>query len=208
MEKKLIEITCKGNRSLPLDDLKGFQGSLKSLSDDNREKLKRLIIKRGFSFPVFVWGSDNILDGHQRLDALHDLLSEGYELAGDIPVCYIEAKNEKEAAEKLLELQGNFGKLTETGLMAFIDTYEIDFMDLSKDIELPDIDMDEFIKGYIENIDSISMDDMGDDDPGDPADIVVRIQITPDKWIKSRNEVNEFLGMITKKYKAKASINE
>lgn len=78
-----IKITCNGNRTLPLADLLDFQGNLKFLADAEFQKLRRLILKRGFSYPVFVWGGNNIMDGHQRLLVLRHLIEkEGYVLGG------------------------------------------------------------------------------------------------------------------------------
>jgi hypothetical protein len=130
---------------VPLDELVNFQGKLKSLSDDAAAKLERLIIKRGFSFPVFVWGGDKIIDGHQRIEVTRRLVADGYKMAGDIPVCDIEADTEKEAAEKLLELQGQYGKITDEGLMEFVENFDIDLPELAFDLEIPGIDID-FLK--------------------------------------------------------------
>lgn len=143
MDKKIIPVTCNGARTMPMEALENFQGNLKTIDNKAFEKLRRLILKRGFSFPVFVWDDKKIMDGHQRLFVTGWLIKhEGYALNGDIPVCDIDAGTESEAAEKLLELQGRFGKITEVGLYDFIETYDIDFAALVDDIDLPDIDVD------------------------------------------------------------------
>ena len=145
MANKKIKITCSGSRYVPLGDLENFQGNLKTLPGDNFEKLKRLIIKRGFSFPVFVWGKNKILDGHQRLFVLSHMVESGeYVLEGDIPVCDIEAKTKKEAAEKLLELQGNYGKITQEGLSLFIDDFDVNINEIFEDLEITDLEISTF----------------------------------------------------------------
>ena len=94
--KKIIRITCDTASMMPLDDLAAFQGKLKSITEAEFEKLKSAIIKYGFSFPVFVWRK-NILDGHQRVQAVKRLIEEGYELEnGMLPVALIDAKDRKE----------------------------------------------------------------------------------------------------------------
>lgn len=141
---KTIKIACNGNRTVPLDALVNFQGGLKTLSDDAAAKLKRLIIKRGFSFPVFVWGGDKIIDGHQRVEVVRRLVADGYSLAGEIPVCDIEAGSEKEAAEKLLELQGRFGDMAFSGLDEFIKQFSVDIETIAPDLDIPE--MSDFLK--------------------------------------------------------------
>ena len=100
---KKIKINCKGADLLPFESLKIFQGDLKKLSKQNLEKLKNLIIKKGFFTTFFVWQNDGnnwILDGTQRDRALRALMQDGYEIPL-LPVVYIEAENEQDAREKL-----------------------------------------------------------------------------------------------------------
>jgi len=149
-----IPITCKGSTSIPLEELNNFQGNLKSLPQDSLTKLKKSILKHGFSFPVFVWGN-SIIDGHQRTYALSELIKEGYSISA-LPVVEIEAKDKKEAAEKLLVLNSQYAKITQDGMMEFVDTYEIDLAGLTE-IEIPNIEISVPIAeelGESENIES------------------------------------------------------
>ena len=141
MAKKVIKITCKGSGVIPLDQLQNFQGNLKTLDKPALEKLKRSLIKYGFSFPVFVWGNE-ILDGHQRIFAAKRLVEDGYSI-GKIPVVEIEAKNKKEAGEKLLILNSEYGKKTNEGMLSFLDDFEV-IPDLDI-LEIPSIDFDEIL---------------------------------------------------------------
>ncbi len=80
--EKIIQMTCRGNAWLKPDELEQFQGNLKTLSEQNYQKLKTAIAdpKIGFSFPIFVWRSKNrnyIIDGHQRLITIRRMLKEG-----------------------------------------------------------------------------------------------------------------------------------
>ena len=144
---KTIKITCKGQQYIPLGKLKAFQGNLKELRPDEFEKLKRSILKYGFSFPVFVW-KNNILDGHQRVYVTAELVKEGYQI-GDIPAVEIDAKDETEAAEKLLMLNSRYAKITEDGLYEFLNTHDVDIENMFGDLDLPEIDMNRFLTGYI-----------------------------------------------------------
>ena len=77
---KTIEIKCEGAATLSIESLKEFQGKLKSLSPENKKKLKDNILKYGFSAPIFVWrkGEEKyILDGKQRLVVLSELQKTG-----------------------------------------------------------------------------------------------------------------------------------
>lgn len=142
-EMKKIKITCKGQKYVPIDRLKDFQGKLKKLDKNELKKLKRSIIKHGFSFPVMVW-QDYILDGHQRLKATRELLKEGYAIT-DIPVVEIDAKDKTEAAEKLLVLNSQYAAMTNDGLKGFLEEFSLDFDSLQTDLSLPEIDTDLFL---------------------------------------------------------------
>lgn len=138
---KKIKITCKGSATVQLDTLQNFQGNLKTLDKSALEKLKRSLIKYGFSFPVFVWGNE-ILDGHQRIFAAKNLIECGYTI-GKIPVVEIEAKDKKEAGEKLLVLNSSYGKRTNEGMLSFLDDFEV-IPDLEI-LEIPSVDFDEIL---------------------------------------------------------------
>jgi len=65
---KEIRVTCRAADILPIDSLIEFQGNLKSISKDNLDKLKRSILRHGFTAPFFIWhGVDyHILDRYGR----------------------------------------------------------------------------------------------------------------------------------------------
>ena len=144
---KEIKITCKGSAYVPLDTLQNFQGNLKTLEKSALEKLKRSLLKYGFAFPVFTWGKD-ILDGHQRIFALKELIKSGHTI-GNIPIAEIDADSKKEAGEKLLMLNSHYAKMTDDGLYEFLNDCDIDISDLAVDLELPDINLDDFMEGFI-----------------------------------------------------------
>ncbi len=155
--KKIIKITCKGSGVIPIDKLKDFQGNLKTLERDEFEKLKRSILKHGFSFPVFVW-KNFLLDGHQRLFTVRELLKQGYTIA-DIPIVEVQAQDKAEAAEKLLRLNSHHAKITEDGLYEFLNEMSVDISGLVDDLTLPDIDMDRFLDGWVEDGKPITLTD-------------------------------------------------
>ena len=132
-----IPITCKVTEYETLLRLKDFQGGLKSISKIELEKIKASILKYGFSFPVFVWEL-NILDGHQRLAAVKELIEAGHEIDA-IPVVKIEAKDEKEAAEKLLILNSRYAQITQHGFDAFVEEIEIELPEMQSLLHIPEI---------------------------------------------------------------------
>lgn len=138
---KIIEIKCKGSRCLPYTELKNFQGDLKELIPDAKEKLKNSILELGWITPIFVWKKDIILDGHGRLIALLELIDDGYTI-GDIPVVDIDAKSKKEAAKILLSINSQYQEITDDGLKIFLTDFDLQLEDLGN-IELPGIDLSE-----------------------------------------------------------------
>ena len=119
---KTIKITCDGTDYVDYKSLTPFQGHLKILTEENLEKLKKSIIKYGFTVPAFIWQSGKkkyILDAHQRALALESLESDGYTIP-DIPIVYIKAKNKTEAKEKLLHITSQYGTFDKDGLEDFL----------------------------------------------------------------------------------------
>ena len=60
-DKKKIRITCRGAATARLEDLHPLQGDLKTLSEEKYRKLRKTLLKHGFSFPFFVWKNEGKL---------------------------------------------------------------------------------------------------------------------------------------------------
>jgi hypothetical protein len=135
---KKIPITCTSNTTRPIEDLKDFQGNLKTLDAEQAVKIRKSIEKHGFTFPVFIW-RNHIIDGHGRLFVVRQMLKEGYTI-GPIPVDEIEAENEKEAAEKLLALNSRYGEITQKGFEDFVGVYDLNLDDMPE-LHLPELDL-------------------------------------------------------------------
>lgn len=144
MTKKTIPVSCKGAAVLPIDELQDFQGNLKILGKKEEEKLKKSLLRYGFTVPVFV-RKNHILDGHQRIYVTKKLLESGYTIEG-IPVVHINATDRHEAAEKLLQINSQYAKIDDQGLFDYMTEFNLDFKGL-EDIELA-IDRKEFDKKY------------------------------------------------------------
>lgn len=148
--KPEIIVTCRGAALAELSDLVPIQGDLKSLSEEDFGKLKRSILKYGVTFPLFVWrrnGKLALVDGTQRDRVLKEMRKEGYKVPR-LPVDFIEARSEREAREKILLLASQYGKMTNDSLYEFLETGSLDFPSIKEIIELPQIDLGSFERGY------------------------------------------------------------
>jgi hypothetical protein len=137
-----IEIRCKAAVNLNLHNLTPLQGGLKELSSASFQKLKQSILRHGITFPFFVWqsdGSNYILDGTQRDRVLLKLVAAGYQCP-PLPCALIEAKDRKEAAEKILLISSQYGRMTEESLDEFLAQNDLSFLQLANELELPSID--------------------------------------------------------------------
>jgi hypothetical protein len=110
--------------TIPIADLLPSQDNLKNLTEKNYNKLKNVIINRGFSVPVYVWEDDkgikHLLDGHQRRRVLE---TEGWN--EPIPYLKVPAKDLQEAVARLLEITSQYGTITQEGIDEFITKYEL-----------------------------------------------------------------------------------
>jgi len=125
-----------------------LQGKLKDLPKENYEKLKKSIIDKKFSFPVFAWLDKKekiwILDAHQRILKVLPLLeSDGYDIP-KLPTVFIDAKDKREAKELLLLLNSKYANITSEGMDLFINEkdYEIDVAEIGEYLHIPEMDMD------------------------------------------------------------------
>jgi ParB-like chromosome segregation protein Spo0J len=137
-----VQIRCKAAVNLDLVNLTPLQGDLKELSESNFNKLKQSILRHGITFPFFIWQSDGknyILDGTQRDRVLKSMADDGYHVPA-LPCALIEAKDRREAAEKILLISSQYGKMTEESLDQFLAENDLSFLELADELELPSID--------------------------------------------------------------------
>jgi hypothetical protein len=127
-----IEIKCNTGQTLPFSEITPFYGNPKKRTKEDINKIRDTILETGFSFPFFIWKTDKnyCLDGNGRLEAIKLLSEKGQELP-DFPVVYIDAADEIEAKEKVLQLNSSYGMITKDGLAEFSEGLEIDLAQLS-----------------------------------------------------------------------------
>lgn len=170
--KEKIRIKCQGALALEVDELTEFQGELKSLDVIDYEKLKNEILTNGFSFPVAVWRSEGqnfILDGHQRIRTIRQMIEEGH-LCPALPVVVVEADSRQQAKHKLLAAASQYGQVQDQGLYEFVADAQISADALVESFRLPEIDMPKFIAEHF--VDLTAVDPA--DDPGVPAENEMR----------------------------------
>ena len=99
-----------------------FQGELKTLTNNNFEKLKQSLRQNNFVQPLNVWENGKLwcLDGHQRLRILESLEKDGVEIPDKLPANFIQCANKKEAQKLVLRgnIQlGNYQSILNQGLL-------------------------------------------------------------------------------------------
>ena len=136
-----INITCGGEDFISLSSIVEFQGELKKRTKQDIEMIKTSILKYGFTFPLFVWKHNKkhyCLDGHGRIECLKQMEKQGTEIPL-LPVCYIQAKDEEEAKQKLLRVNSQYGKITLDGFNSFVGDISINY----EEINIPGIALEE-----------------------------------------------------------------
>ena len=164
-----IEIKCKSDNLLTLDQLTEFQGDLKFRTVTDLDRLTDSIKEFGFSFPLFIWRdgeTNNIIDGHGRLEALKSLQADGYEIPA-LPVVYIKAQTSDEAKNLLLRVNSLYGEIDRDELLALIAEAEANAGDLS----FPTITLDFLEEDTGDGIYEPSLDPKVDTDEVDDRDI-------------------------------------
>ena len=163
-----VQIRCKAAVNLDLASLTPLQGDLKELSESNFNKLKQSILRHGITFPFFVWQSDGtnyILDGTQRDRVLKRMADDGYQVPA-LPCALIDAKDRREAAEKILLISSQYGKMTNNSLEDFLAENDLDLSELQNELELSSIDL-EFFRGS--DFEPSTADDQGRLDKKNPV---------------------------------------
>ena len=129
---------------VPLEKLNTFQPEdFKKCTKDQLGKLKKSLIKNGFTSPFFVWQHNQkikIIDGHHRLKAILELKKEGCKIPDEYPVIFLDIKNIKEAKKAVLLFNSHYAKVNQDSLADFI--VDLNIEDLIDEIEIPEINLD------------------------------------------------------------------
>ena len=133
-----IKIMVDAAHVADISKFTAFQGGLKTLSEDNYEKLSKEITETGFGFALHVWESHDklyLIDGHQRVNSLLRMRDDGYEIP-EIPYCLVKAKTFDDAKRRVLQGVSQYGKIDKEGFRDFVSDLDFTFDDK---FDLPDI---------------------------------------------------------------------
>jgi len=188
-----VRVECGGFDLIDFHLLVPLQGELKSLSAENYERLKRVILELGFSSPFHVWADGDtpyILDGTQRYRTLSKMAEEGFEIP-PLPYVKVDAKDKREAMRKLLALASQYGKVEAPGLYEFMTTAEIDINDLMMANNFPDLNLQHFAAEYFEGWETdFGSDKIDNTEPNlDGITAIIKIICPQEK----KDEIVEFL---------------
>lgn len=142
-----IKVAVRSKDVISITMLENLQGNLKTLSDQNYQKLKNEILTDGFSFVVHIYedlasAKLYIIDGHQRIECLKRMKDEGYSVP-QVPVAFVEADDLDHAKRKVLAAASQYGSFNQGGAEEFIKTIRnVDLDYLHKSISMPFVNFD------------------------------------------------------------------
>ena len=154
---KEIKRKVEAKLYIPLTDLHGIQGELKTMTRESFEDLKETILNDGITFAFHVWKNPEtnlwmIIDGHGRCELLRHLVNvEGY-ICPDIPCAEIQADTFRDAKKLVLNSTAVYHQTTKQGLYEFISDIGMSVDDLKK-FKIPEINFDSFKAEFYSNID-------------------------------------------------------
>ncbi len=172
-----IKIRCQGAFSLPYTELNPFQGELKSLSKENYEKLRNEIAKTGFAFAPHIWKNPKsnmwyLVDGHQRLRTVREMVEHEDYLCPPLPVVPVEADSYEEAKRRVLQGTSQYGQIENQGLYEFIEDVQLNVEELEA-FRFPEINLEEFKEEFYSEPESTVN--------GDPDAVP---STTGERWVK------------------------
>ena len=119
------------------------QDNFKEWINNGSEKLIESILKYQFIDPFKVWhhnGVNYCLDGKHRFLDLQKVIQSGRVVPDQLPATFINCKNIKEAAELVLVYSSAYAKITQEGLLDFVNKFDLDFPDLQGLLNIPEFD--------------------------------------------------------------------
>jgi len=134
------------------------QENFKEWVNNGAEKLVESILKYQFIAPFMVWHNDGVnycLDGRHRFLDLEKVSLSGKEVPELLPATFVDCANMKEAAELVLVYSSNYAKITQQGLLDFVNNFDLDFPDMQAMLNIADFD-DIAFQGLINKNDSES----------------------------------------------------
>jgi len=119
------------------------QENFKEWINNGDVKLLESILKYQFVDPFKVWEHEGILyclDGRHRFLDLKKVSESGATVPDMLPATFIDCGNMKEAAELVLIYSSAYARITQQGLLEFVQNFDLDFPELQGMLNIPDFD--------------------------------------------------------------------
>lgn len=119
------------------------QENFKEWLNNGDKKLIESLLKYQFADPFKVWEHEGVLyclDGRHRFLDLEMVSQSGYTVPDLLPATFIDCENMKEAAELVLVYSSAYAKITQQGLLDFVQNFNLDFPDMQSLLNLPEFD--------------------------------------------------------------------
>jgi hypothetical protein len=126
--------------------------NFKELKTKSFNKLIESIKENGFICPFYVWDDGKkiwCLDGYHRKLTMQHLIREGFSIPDKLPAVFINCRDKKHASSLVLVYSSIFARITMEGLSEFIVVNDLSFPDLKSTIDIPELNINEFERGYI-----------------------------------------------------------
>lgn len=137
--------------------------SLKEISTESMEKLKKSIVNNGFISPFTVWQDNKkkfwILDGVHRQKAMEELIKENVNIPQKLPANFVKCANRKEASKMVLLYTAHYAKMTEYGFMEFARINELILDEITSEVDLSDLDFDLLLTPEIKENENLEMEE-------------------------------------------------
>ncbi len=173
IQVETIQIRCEGADKVHLNYLTEFQGDLKSLHQEDYDKLKAQILELGFCEPITVWENDGkklIANGHQRLRVLRMMRHEGYKVP-EIPISKVFPEDQKAFAHIVLSLTSQYGRIESQGTYEYMAKHGIEMKYLHERLRFPELDLPKFEMEFFKEYEVGSEDQQGQLDSLDPIEV-------------------------------------
>lgn len=134
------------------------QENFKEWNNNGDKKLLESILKYQFIDPFKVWHHDGInycLDGRHRFLDLQKAKESGADVPDMLPATFIDCSSLKEAAELVLVYSSAYARITQQGLLDFVQNFDLDFPEMQSMLNIPDFD-DIAFHGMLNNSESNS----------------------------------------------------
>jgi hypothetical protein len=120
--------------------------NFKDIDPEAIHKLKASIVSNQFVEPFYAWedgdsGDTYCLDGKHRTMMLEQLINEGIEVPYALPATFIQCESKKEAAKLVTIYSSVYAKVNQKGFFEFLKDYDLSFLDLKDQIDLPEFDV-------------------------------------------------------------------